>query len=253
MLDCVGICYFRIWRAAVGLLAAIGVVASLVFVNPETDLVAFAVAACTLGAMGLSVGLGRVPNADLVRLIPRLAAFGGLAVLAICGYAAAVGTRTIALVLLVAGASPPVVSWLRSQPVEAAVGTQRRSSPRSRFRFSPPSRSRSRSKRLPQASSREVPVVQPQPDVLPMPKYLVAVTRSVSELSDEELCLAWRRSFTQLQRAAGAERRTAMADVRRAYLDELERRYPDSFADWMASNPRAAGDPARFFIHRADH
>ena len=96
-------------------------------------------------------------------------------------------------------------------------------------------------------------MVQPQPDVLPMPKYLVAVTRSVSELSDEELCLAWRRSFTQLQRAAGAERRTAMADVRRAYLDELERRYPDSFADWMASNPRAAGDPARFFIHRADH
>src|SRR4051794_29407040 len=156
MLDCVGIGYFRIWRAAVGLLAAIGVVALLVFVNPVTDLVAFAVAGCTLGAMGLSVGLGRVPNADLVRLVPRVAAFGGLAVLAICGYAAAVGARTIALVLLVAGASPPVVNWLRAQPVEAGAGAQ----PRSRFR--------SRSKRLPEASSRQVPAVQPQPDVLPM-------------------------------------------------------------------------------------
>ncbi len=44
-----------------------------------------------------------------------------------------------------------------------------------------------------------------------------------------------------------------MADVRRAYIDELERRHPDSFAVWLASNPRAAGNPARFFTHRADH
>ncbi|MGZ0147841.1 hypothetical protein ACXJJ3_12295 [Kribbella sp. WER1] len=91
------------------------------------------------------------------------------------------------------------------------------------------------------------------PEQLPLPKYLTAVVRSVGELTDEELCLAWRRSFTQLERTVSTDHRQAMVDVRRAYLDELERRHPDSFATWLASNPRAAGDPARFFIHRADH
>ena len=86
-----------------------------------------------------------------------------------------------------------------------------------------------------------------------MPSFVHAVVRSVSELSDEELCLAWRRSFSQLQRSMSADQRQAMIDVRRAYLDELERRDPESFASWLASNPRAAGNPARFFIHRADH
>jgi hypothetical protein len=110
--------------------------------------------------------------------------------------------------------------------------------------------------RLPKASNRQLNAVQAEGDPAadwPMPKYLIAVVRSVGELSDEELCLAWRRSFNQLQRAMGPDRRQAMVDVRRAYLDELERRHPDSFAVWLASNPRAAGNPARFFTHRADH
>jgi hypothetical protein len=109
---------------------------------------------------------------------------------------------------------------------------------------------------LPKASANLRQVVQregrPAED-WPMPKYLTAVVRSVGELTDEELCLAWRRSFTQLQRVHDADRRQAMVDVRRAYLDELERRHPDSFATWLASNPRAAGNPARFFTYRAEH
>ena len=39
-----------------------------------------------------------------------------------------------------------------------------------------------------------------------------------------------------------------MADVRRAYLDELERRCPAAFAAWLESGARAAGDPGKFFI-----
>jgi hypothetical protein len=230
--------YVRIWRAAVGLLATIGVVASLVFVSPSTNLVAFLVAAFTAAAVCLSIGLGRdLPPGDLFYLVPRWAVLGGLFVLAICGYAAAVGARTLALLLLVVGVSPPVVDWLRSGSAER------------------PARA-ARPIKLPKATARKLKTVQtdgrPAGD-WPMPKYLTAVVRSVVELSDEELCLAWRRSFPQLQRALGSDRRQAMVDVRRAYLDELERRYPDSFATWLASNPRAAGNPARFFTHRADY
>jgi hypothetical protein len=245
MVDCVGRGYLRTWRVAVGLLATVGVVASLVLVRPSTNLVAFLVAAFTAGSVCLSIGLGRdLSTPELARLVPRGAGIGGLAVLAICGYAAAAGAETFLLVLLVAGCSPPVVGWLRGRPDDQAVPV------------GPP-----QPVQLPKATSRRRRVAVPPkparpsalPADLPMPKFLVAVARSVSELSDDELCLAWRRSFTQLQRAAAPDRRTAMADVRRAYLDELERRHPDSFAHWIASNPRAAGDPARYFTHRADH
>jgi hypothetical protein len=229
----VGLRYERLWRAAVGLLATIGVVTSLVFVAPATNLAAFLVAALTIGAISLSIGLGRdLPNADLLHLVPRAAFLGGLSVVGICGYSAAVGSGTLALLLLVVGSSPPVVAWLRGSRPEQ---------PRRKIR-------------LPKATKK--PGARPEPAPAqdwPMPKYLTAVVRGVGELSDEELCLAWRRSFTQLQRAAGADQRQAMVDVRRAYLDELERRHPESFASWLASNPRAAGDPARFFIHRAEH
>lgn len=230
--------YVRIWRAAVRLLATIGVVAALVFVSPPTNLVAFLVAAFTAAAVCLSIGLGRdLPPGDLFYLVPRWAVLGGLCVLAICGYAAAVGARTLTLVLVVVGVSPPVVEWLRSGSAER------------------PARE-ARPVKLPKAMARQLEVVRadgrPAGD-WPMPRYLTAVVRSVVELSDEELCLAWRRSFPQLQRALSSDRRQAMVDVRRAYLDELERRYPDSFAIWLASSPRAAGNPARFFTHRADH
>ncbi|MFI5695546.1 hypothetical protein ACIA58_27090 [Kribbella sp. NPDC051586] len=233
--------YLRIWRAAVGLLATIGVVASLVFVSPATNLVAFLVAAFTAGAVCLSIGLGRdLPAGDLVYVVPRWAVLGGLFVLAVCGYAAAVGARTVALILLVVGVSPPVVSWLRAGRIDKTPREVRRHRPI----------------KLPKASDSLLQVVQSDgrpAEEWVLPKYLAAVVRSVGELSDDELCLAWRRSFTQLQRVLGPDRRQAMIDVRRAYLDELERRHPDSFAAWLASNPRAAGNPARFFTHRAEH
>ncbi|WP_350278036.1 hypothetical protein [Kribbella sp. HUAS MG21] len=236
----VGLLYERIWRAAVGLLATIGVLAALVFVAPATNLAVFLVAAFTIGAVCLSVGLGRdLPNTDLLRVVPRGAVIGGLCVISVCGYAAAIGLRTLTLLLLVVGVSPPVVGWLRAGSADRPARTERR-----------------QPIKLPKASKRLVPRrAEPrhQDEDWPMPKYLTAVVRSVGELSDEELCLAWRRSFTQLERTTSADRRQAMADVRRAYLDELERRHPESFASWLASNPRAAGDPARFFTHRADH
>jgi hypothetical protein len=39
-----------------------------------------------------------------------------------------------------------------------------------------------------------------------------------------------------------------IVDERRAYLDEIERRTAHGMAAWLASGPRAAGDPSRFVL-----
>ena len=65
--------------------------------------------------------------------------------------------------------------------------------------------------------------------------------------SDEELCWAWRRSFARLVHATELEAVALLAEQRRGYLDELERRHPARFAAWISSGARAAGDPTPFF------
>jgi len=67
-------------------------------------------------------------------------------------------------------------------------------------------------------------------------------------LSDEALCLAWRTSFSALQRASSPTQRLQIVDERRGYLDEIERRSAHGLAAWLASGPRAAGDITRFVV-----
>jgi hypothetical protein len=67
-------------------------------------------------------------------------------------------------------------------------------------------------------------------------------------LTDEALCLAWRRSFGALERSGTAAQRMEVVEHRSALLGELERRSPDGVAAWLASGARAAGNPARFVI-----
>jgi hypothetical protein len=242
MVECLGRRYLRIWRAAVVVLTGIGVVASLLFVSPAIDLAAFLVAAFTTGTLGLGLGLAReLTTVELARSSSRWAVLAGLVVLAICGYGAAVGLDTLVLLVLIAVTAPPVlVRFLPRKESEDPAPTPRRAWIR-----------------LPQsakaAESASVREPAAPPVDFPIPLYLEAVARSLSEMTDEELCLAWRRSFKHLESSVDSDRRTVMADVRRAYLDELERRHPEEFAAWLASGPRAAGDPARFLIHRADH
>ncbi|MEU4673418.1 hypothetical protein AB0F91_37060 [Amycolatopsis sp. NPDC023774] len=69
---------------------------------------------------------------------------------------------------------------------------------------------------------------------------------SVSSLSVEELCLAWRRSYIELEHVRDEESRYAVIAARQAYLDELERRDRRGFTRWLNSGARAAGDPSRF-------
>lgn len=78
------------------------------------------------------------------------------------------------------------------------------------------------------------------------PRRAALQPAAVAELSDDELCWWWRYSFTQLERADGAEALGRLVNQRRSYLDELDRRHPARFAAWISSGARANGDPARF-------
>jgi hypothetical protein len=62
------------------------------------------------------------------------------------------------------------------------------------------------------------------------------------------LCLAWRASFSALQRANSPVQRLRIVEERRAYLDEIEHRNARGMAAWLASGARAAGDPTRFVL-----
>lgn len=211
--------YGRIWRTAVGLLAVIGLAAALVFVSPKGNLVGFLIAFFVAGMVDLSVGIAlEVPGTQLVRSAPAWATLAGLVVLSICGYAAAVGLATLLLLGVIVATSPVAVRQL--WPVGGAAVTKPPTGPRAE--------------------------AAPDP-LLPVVHDVAAVARNLRDLTDDELCLAWRRSFVQLQNIPSAGQRIAMADVRRAYLDELERRQPAAFAAWIESGPRAAGDPAKFF------
>jgi hypothetical protein len=69
---------------------------------------------------------------------------------------------------------------------------------------------------------------------------------SLRGLDDTALCLAWRRSYLQLQQATSPSARLRHVQHRQRLLDELDRRDPAGLAAWLASGCRAAGNPLPF-------
>jgi hypothetical protein len=72
-------------------------------------------------------------------------------------------------------------------------------------------------------------------------------TEEPAVLSNHDICVAWRRSYPTLQRATNAEQRQRIVAQRQTYLDELERRQPKAFLEWLETHPHPASDPERFF------
>ncbi len=93
---------------------------------------------------------------------------------------------------------------------------------------------------------REAQIPADERDVSDMPR------RRCSEMTTEELVLAWRTSFNALLRAQTTAAKNAVVARRQQYLDELERRDPDGLRRWLDSGARAASDPSRF-IHDDEH
>lgn len=70
-------------------------------------------------------------------------------------------------------------------------------------------------------------------------------------LATATLCGAWQRSYWMLQDLPAGPTRVQLVAQRQAVLDELERRDPDGFARWLATDPRAGSDPGRYL--RVEH
>lgn len=89
-------------------------------------------------------------------------------------------------------------------------------------------------------------VVVPREPECRLPVVLPVV--AVRQLSTQELCREWRRSFTALQLATGPEQQLHVVGVRQLYLDEMERRCPSALQAWLASGARAASGPERYLL-----
>lgn len=87
------------------------------------------------------------------------------------------------------------------------------------------------------------------PDIAEQSAIAAATTPgqdSIRQMSTQELCLAWRKSFSQLQHAPVGPAREHIVNMRSSYLDEIERRDPDGFARWLHTGARAGSDPSRY-------
>ncbi|QWF85930.1 hypothetical protein [Amycolatopsis sp. CA-230715] len=92
---------------------------------------------------------------------------------------------------------------------------------------------------------RRTTTASPEPRTAPEPP--APDTRpGVAALSDDDLCLAWRRSYFELQRAGDERTRYSVVMRRQEYLDELDRRNRKGFVRWLDSGARAGGDPHRY-------
>ncbi|MEJ1105866.1 MULTISPECIES: hypothetical protein [unclassified Kribbella] len=233
---------------------ALGLVTALVFVGWSTNVVAFLMGGTLVASVHLSVGLAQERQTpELIRDVLRWATRAGLCVVAIVGYGAAIGAGTIWLLLLVGLSSPPVVGWLWPQAAEAVRRPDVAPDPLPEPKPQAEPKTERKRTRKPRAERKAAkhPTPEPPPPEPVVPKMPEPL--NLTDLSDEDLCLAWRRSFTELQSCTTDEQRLAVVAARNAYLDELERRAPDAFGQWLDSGPRAAGNPAKFFSPRTNH
>jgi len=102
----------------------------------------------------------------------------------------------------------------------------------------------------------ERPVDRPRPTtpVFPPAADEAWMGRPIETMDDATLCLAWRSSYVALQQACSMPRELKIIERRQEMLDELERRNARGFSSWLASCPRAAGDPSKYLEEpRARH
>lgn len=96
----------------------------------------------------------------------------------------------------------------------------------------------------PPPPARPAPSPGPALEAVPVDPFPDSAT--VHRLGTAELCWTWRASYVSLRRYPSPGHLARLADLRRACLDELQRRDPVAFGRWFAT-ARAAGDPARYF------
>jgi hypothetical protein len=227
--------YRVFWLFFCGVLGAVGAV--MAFTWSLSNVIMLLVLAALTGAVVAIVALADPdsdaarPPRDRRRIVALSTALTAAGTVSFIGLGTLLGAPTAVLLLaIVVGGSPYTirycVHWLREH------GHLAGSSPEP---VRPDRAARS-------STPAPAPVLEAEPDQAPKPHV------APDALSDEALCLAWRASFSALQRAGSPTQRLRIVDERRAYLDEIERRTAHGMSAWLASGPRAAGDPSRFVL-----
>ena len=95
------------------------------------------------------------------------------------------------------------------------------------------------------------PTLPPGPEArgaLPAVEHATPETAigSVRGLADDQLCLAWRRSYVTLQNAVSVVDKIVVVQLRQRCLDELLARNGPAVEAWLASGARAASGPDRY-------
>lgn len=72
------------------------------------------------------------------------------------------------------------------------------------------------------------------------------------EMTDDELCLAWRGSYWSLREARNSGEKLTVVLQRESFLEELELRHAKGFEAWLASGAHAAEGPERFLDDAGD-
>ncbi|HET7329119.1 MAG TPA: hypothetical protein VFJ14_17750 [Nocardioidaceae bacterium] len=201
--------YRTLWFTLCGVLTVVGTGLALIWTVTAT-LILFSGAAAAGGAATVKVCRDRAEAGrawqDAVPVVSVNALLTGSISVATVGLGALLGPWALLIVALAAGTSPYAVRR-GGRCLRAHLGRQ------------------------------------PRTDTEPSPAPETPI--EMRPLSDAELCLTWRTSFTTLQRAASSTQRLRVVEIRQGCLDELERRHPDRLVAWLASGPRAAGDPGK--------
>jgi hypothetical protein len=154
----------------------------------------------------------------------RIALETGLGVTAVVGLIEVLGVSGIVLVLLVAASRPGLVRTARTRWLgKGHVGERGRD---------------------------RQPRQRPEPSRITV-ALLPRTTEQIRSMPDDDLCLAWRRSYVALIAAGSARERVLVVDQRQRFLDELQRRSPGAFADWLDSGARAPGNPLPYLRRRS--
>lgn len=186
-----GVRIYRIlWSVSAWCTALLGWVFAAIGI-PVEALVAIAIMAGVVAIFSLSLRKNGFGDPETARSDARgigravLAAVGvGVAT---AGLTASAGGAGLALVLMVAGASPAVVGRLTTR--------------------------------------------------------MHADERPAPSMTDDELCRAWRASYTAMHQVCSAAELARLVELRSEYLDEFERRDGAGFGRWMSGLPRSDGDP----------
>ncbi|MEV8379256.1 hypothetical protein AB0P21_41355 [Kribbella sp. NPDC056861] len=209
--------YRTAWNSAAILFSILGWAAALLSLS-ASPLVAFVVMAAVVGI----AAAGTVPDYNRPNSQVPLSRYATWGLRAAVGSVAAIGMIEVAgsdgliLTTLVAASSPPIMRRIQDRSPARPV------------------------LQLPHS---------PEP-MSPLPAPVI-VWPSPDSLTDAELCRSWRLSYAVLEHTHSVADRIHLIEIRAAYLDALQHRDPESFARWLSSGARAAGDPARYLNNPA--